>query len=343
MRTLSLFLISVLTFMSCEDRRAFEIDSHVPQVVLNSIISTDSIWSVTLNYTKSITDKGNFRKISDASVKVINLTNGQSFFLEEKANGDYCRELNPVEGHEYELSIDIPNEDIVRASTYVPSVLDVEVLSQAQIDENGDPSLEIDIAIIDNPEEENFYVWDLRPYQAEESNELPVINPSSEIPSVITKDKSERDNQIDDPFLNLPEIKQENKYQFVKGNGTSLNETTKTRSFNSSTYLSDKNAIKGKIHNRLYLNKDILEDIDVSEEVIVVGSGTEGLAGKKPIFQLNVRAVSSELFEYLQTYESYRQNNVVNTSIVAPSEVFSNIENGTGIFGGYNLKTFNIY
>ena len=82
---------------------------------------------------------------------------------------------------------------------------------------------------------------------------------------------------------------------------------------------------------------------NITDNVIVATQGSQALNGKKPIFQLNVRAVSSELYEYLQTYETYRQSNIKNTSVVSPSEIYSNIENGTGIFGGYNLKTFNIY
>jgi|GEM_PF-678481 len=346
MRTLCVFLISILTLQSCEDRRAFEVSNHTPEVVLNSIISTDSIWSVSLNYTKAITDKGDFQKIENASVKVLNLTSGQSFFLDEKQKGSYCRELNPVEGHEYELEVLIEGNDIVRASTYVPSVLDVEVLSKAQVDSEGQPTLEIDIAISDNPYEENFYVWDLRPYSTvQEEKDLPLINPSSEIPSVFTKDKIgfNEDVTSEDLLSDRPEFNQDVIYKFTREPQFGIDDELKTRSFNSSTYLSDKNTVKGKIYNRLLLGSDILADIEIRDDIIISSGGAEVVVDKKPIFQLNVRAVSSELYEYLQTYETYRQNNAKNTSILAPSEIYSNIENGDGIFGGYNLKTFNIY
>ena len=331
--------------MSCEDKRGFEVAGIDPEVVLNSIISTDSTWEVSLSYTKSITAQHDFKKIENASVKVLNLTSGQSFFLTEKENGSYSRQLNPVEGHEYELSIEIENENIVRASTYVPSVLDVEVLSQAQLDEYGEPTLEIDIAISDNPNEQNFYVWDLRPFESEEIEDLPLLNPSSEIPSVVTGDKLDKDyvNSLEDPLSIRPDFAESDTYEYVRGGGSDIGDKGRTKSFNSSTYLSDINAVGGKIYNRLLLKSEILADINITDNVIVATQGTQAVNGKKPIFQLNVRAVSSELYEYLQTYETYRQSNIKNTSVVSPSEIYSNIENGTGIFGGYNLKTFNIY
>ena len=348
MRTLSLIICIIFTFLSCEDKRAFDLDSHEKQIVLNSIISTDSTWDVNLSYTKSIFDKNDHELIGNAEVRVINLTNGQSFFLSEKSQGNYCRALNPSEGHEYELNIKVEDRPLVRATTYVPSVLEVDVISQAVIDEEGTPSIEIDIEISDNPDEENYYVWELIPFKSslddlEDSTQDDPSNEQIQISAVQTLSYLDNNSTVSKP---RNEISANDTYELITqdeeiGNN---NAELKTRSLNSPSFISDKETKEGKIYNRLILNDKLLDNLNFSK---IIESNQDvidtDLENKKPVFQLSVRAVSGELYQYLQTYENYKQSNLTNTSIITPSEIYSNIENGSGIFGGYNLKTFNIY
>ena len=330
-----------LILWSCEDRRNFDVDNFEKEVVLNSIISTDSSWNVQLSYTKSIFDQEDFSIIDEADVRVLNLTNGQSFYLDKKQTGLYARELNPVEGHEYALSINIPGYDEIHARTYVPSVLEVDVVSNFIRDNDGKENIEIDLEITDNPNEENYYVWellevDLNRFSANASSSSPVSTIIEEEASVDAQDDSEdvpndgnpdsATNALLSPnniFSFLTEDDSDNRYQ--------------KKDYNSLSFLSESDVRAGKIANRLILDGKILTNhTDEGEEA-------NSNLNKTPLFELKVMAVSSDLYEYLKSYELYRNNVIKNTSISDPVIIYSNIENGLGIFGGYNLKSFYIF
>lgn len=338
MRTLYIILFVSLAFFSCEERRDLDVIDFEKKVVLNAIISTDSTWHLNLSYTKSIFDTGEFEMISDASVHVLNKTNGQSFFLDEKRNGRYCRQLNPTEGHEYELKIEIEDRPLIKASTYVPSVLNVDVISQAIIDTDGLPSIEIDIEIEDNPNEENFYVWELKPYVTNSDN-VTEGNSEIEIPEIHTLEASVPDSLVLTPIRT--EISKDNIFSLVTNDKYTDTSDSRTKSFNSPSFISDKESKEGKIINRLVLDNEVLNDLN-AESIEIEQEDNNNAEDRVPIFQLSVKAVSGELYKYLQTYEAYKTE-ATNTSIVAPTNIYSNIDNGSGIFGGYSLKTFNIY
>ena len=58
--------------------------------------------------------------------------------------------------------------------------------------------------------------------------------------------------------------------------------------------------------------------------------------------QLRILTVSKELFEYLKSVETFYQSNNTNTSSVNPVDIKSNVENGLGIFGAYELTLIDI-
>ncbi len=53
-------------------------------------------------------------------------------------------------------------------------------------------------------------------------------------------------------------------------------------------------------------------------------------------FYLKVRSVSQDLFKYHQSLKQYQEFDNVNTSISSPTQIYSNIEGGYGIFGSYS-------
>ena len=294
--------ISCLTlFLSCEEEISLSSETSQRKIVINSIISTDSTWNVNLSYSQSIFDNGDFDYIQAASVKVTNLTNEQSFFLKNVGEGDYQRGLKPNEGHTYELEITTHEGETARAVTYVPSVLQVEVMKKDAVDENGKNTIEIDIEIEDNPEEENFYVWEIvetRIIEAEIVEEP--INIDFELAA--EHDSTEVDSEL--------------------------------KSLNSLLFISDDNFNGKKYSTKLTLGNDV---INKGEEG---GDDVNNL--EVPRFSLKIMAVSKDLYEYLRTYELSKQNEIQISSISQPVNVYSNIENGYGIFGGYNLKEFPI-
>ena len=51
-------------------------------------------------------------------------------------------------------------------------------------------------------------------------------------------------------------------------------------------------------------------------------------------FQVRVRSVSKEFYQYLLSFDKY-QNYSFDPTFSQPVQVFSNVEKGFGIFGGY--------
>ncbi|NNE25634.1 MAG: DUF4249 domain-containing protein [Saprospiraceae bacterium] len=299
MLRLTIFILSLTMFLSCEEDVTIKIEDNDRQIVINSIISTDSIWNVNLTYSKSIFSDQEFEYIQAASVKVTNLTNDQSFFLKSIGNGDYQRALMPNEGHSYELEINTDEGESARAVTYVPSVLKVEVMRSNSIDENGNNTIEIDIEIEDNPVEENFYVWE------------------------IVENKIVEEEIVTEPLnidFTLPT-------EFEEGQ-------TELKSLNSLLFISDDKFNGKKYSTKLTLGNDVINNGE--------GGNDNASSSETPRFNLRIMAVSKDLYEYLRTYELYKQTDIAITSINQPVNVYSNIENGLGIFGGYNLKEFPI-
>jgi hypothetical protein len=346
-------IFALLVLIACEDVRQVSSDNFRNEVVLNSIISPDSSWNVHLSYTKSIFDEADFSYINDASVRVLSLTSGQSFFLDNTGGGHYYRDSRPAEGHEYKLEVQLPDREDVLAFSYVPEVIDVAVGSRIVANGEGDTKLEINLEITDNPDEENYYVWELLEVdpvnyaleheRTETSDALPDNDDDASDSTSSSGDISnesgggtqvggyQSDDQIPTEFktehiFSFNSVEQQSKYQ--------------RKELNDLSFLSEADVKAGKIANKLILDSSFISEIDSD---YVFEEQSDDQLGRKPIFELKVMVVSSELFEYLKTYEEYRQNEIKNTSISEPVKVYSNIENGLGIFGGYSLKRFYIY
>lgn len=337
----TLIVISLgLIFWSCEDRRTFDLDDFQKEVVLNSIISTDSSWNVQLSFSKSIFDESDFTIIEDATVRVHNLTNGQSFYLEKKKSGYYSRELHPVEGHEYAITAKVPGFEELKAMTYVPSVLEVDVVSKLTTNNEDRQSIEIDIEITDNPNEENYYVWEL--LEVDQARFAQNGSHSSPVSTIYEPTEPEDDASGSDPD---PSENNENPGSNILSpdNIFSFNDEEESdyqkKDLNSLSFLSESDVRFGKIANRLILDSSIFNGNNPGNNP---GSG-QGEHNKTPLFELQVMAVSSDLYEFLKSYEIYKNDDIKNTSISDPVIIHSNIENGLGIFGGYNLKSFYIY
>ena len=337
--------LAILSFsfliLSCEEKRDINLDDFEKEIVVNGIISTDSIFSIHLSYTKSIFEEGDFNFNDNAIVRIQNLTKPLSFIMKKQLDGKYERAYYPVEGNEYLLTVNVEGKEEIRASTYIPSVVDVNVNSKLSYDTNGFEDLEVEIEIIDDPGVSNYYVWELVEINEEafaQNNEVEegsegTPNPRNGGKVIIDGNTSEEEpiDEIEDD-ISIEEI-----FSFSGEQDESSPYTSKD--LNSYSFLSDDNAKDGKISNKLLIDNSFLpSNIYKPSE-----SEVSGLDDRVPLFELKVMAVSSDLYEYLKAYETYRNSDNKNTSLSNPIPIYSNIENGLGIFGGYSLKSFYIY
>lgn len=92
---------------------------------------------------------------------------------------------------------------------------------------------------------------------------------------------------------------------------------------------------------RIYMKDDAIQGQQYSVNLMVgVANLPEIIADPYSGFEradllVRVRTVSKELYQYLRSYDRYR-NYSFDPTFSQPVQVFSNIENGFGVFGGYS-------
>lgn len=144
------------------------------QLVINSIFEPGKTWSIALSNSKDITDNSTaIEEITDASVIIIESQSRKIKELEHSEKGIY-RSSEPAElGMEYELEVAHPDYGVASAFTTVPSEIELTSIDTSIVELDGAKVLKVDFNIVDNEEEENFYVWDLVSSQEEEIDILP--------------------------------------------------------------------------------------------------------------------------------------------------------------------------
>lgn len=118
-----IFLILIITsiFSSCE--YDYDIDKYfdrfVPQIVLNSVITPDSLIEGDVFWSKSISDTSAFKLVDQFHVKLYE--NDNIIFDDQCSDGVIKTSLYPKEGASYKIELDIPKYGVVKASTNIPT------------------------------------------------------------------------------------------------------------------------------------------------------------------------------------------------------------------------------
>jgi hypothetical protein len=124
---LYLFLIIITT--SCATTATFEIDEPTPKLVVNAILTADSIWNIQVSQSKFILDTIRFESIENATVEVYHqgqfLMNLTDFVPSGFANGiGYYTNLNttirPIAGESYTIKVAAPNFGNTIANDVIP-------------------------------------------------------------------------------------------------------------------------------------------------------------------------------------------------------------------------------
>ncbi len=296
---LIILILTVSVLFSCEEEITLNEFEFTPQLVVNAVVSTDSIWNIHISSSRSILDTGSsIENVENAVVKIRNLGTNQTFYLDHKSGGFYQRHLFPHEGQRYELSVDHAGYEDVAGQTHIPSVINVSMEEHASESEDGTIEHILEIEIEDNPDEDNYYVWELQ----EKIHTLPSEQGQPDVPDA------------NYTFTDVVENKEN------------------TKSLNDPSFLSDKDFNENRYN----------ATIDISQ--LYRSSNTTGddpgVTPEQKRFELRVMAVSEELYKYLRSVDLYAKLQIKNTSQAQPADIFTNIEDGLGIFGGYNLKIF---
>lgn len=122
-----IFYFLILT--SCATTATFEIDEPTPKLVVNAILTADSIWNVQVSQSKFILDTIRFESIENATVEVYHqgqfLMNLTDFVPSDLVTGiGYYTNLNttirPIAGESYTIKVAAPNFEATTANDVIP-------------------------------------------------------------------------------------------------------------------------------------------------------------------------------------------------------------------------------
>ena len=119
------FFPALLSFVGCSE--VFEFKEVLDrQVVVNCILTDNSVQTLSLMWTLD-TKTSKVEGIDGADVTLLDVTGGGPVVtFSSKGNGNYQANYTPAQGHEYELTINIPDREPITAMTRFPSKAKIE-------------------------------------------------------------------------------------------------------------------------------------------------------------------------------------------------------------------------
>jgi len=308
------YLSILLLFGACTEVIELPQIESERKVVVNAVISTQDIWRVDLSYTKSITDPNPIQKVNDAKIKVINKTSGQVFEMDCVKQGQYKYHLNPMEGHEYDLEITTEEGVELYANTAVPNVIDIKPMIEEVKSDDDEIFASVKIDIIDDPNQENFYIWEIVP-----------INKHSVLGESVIK--AEEDETGESQEFTADQISQ----SFTVSSQAEGKEESEEKNLFDPVFFSDSD-FEGTFSTTITVKKSALFSL--------VDNDPESTSNvESPRLKLAVMAVSKELYDRILSLQVH-ESSVNSPTSDGRTILYSNIENGRGIFGAYHLEEF---
>lgn len=322
MRWFSIFYL-LISILSCTK----EVDDISPlsvpeQLVLNGILHPDSIIRITLTKTIAVADARDFPIIPDATVKVYEDDQliGNLVFQDSL----YSLAYYPKEGKRYTVEASVPKYETLYASDVVPFHPVAEACFKKDTTQYSYTDASFDVSIYDNSSEENFY-WLYSTYTSYDARMCEVEADSLLCEGGVLVFLDWRDEYYQS-FSTVPDP------------------------FNSFI-----NTIAGGV--REYDGYVRISDQSLNDQVIVLNIAPPGnyryLASYRTIhdsltYSLVVTNASQHYDRYLKSSVTYYLNNEYGGDdarpnlFAEPTRIYSNVENGTGIFAAYNSASIEI-
>lgn len=307
-------IFTVLILISCERELIIGEVGFTKQVVINSILNPDSTYVVNLSYTKPRDSNDGFDYVDDAKVQIMDVTTQRFFHLSYSGNGDYKLGRKPNPTHEYELEIVTLENKIISAYTIIPDDIQYVVSVDTLFDSNNEfESLNIDIDIENNPDTDEFYTFEIFPYQRLITNKDSLIDPIEFLSTEQSLELS-TDGRFESNFKTLIPFSD-------IGHGNSISET-----FNVGS-----DEIK-------FITAESIEDESGNSGTGDNGTETQNEEQYEEAYAIRIRAVSAQLFDYFNSTElaEAQANDSFGSNISSPAIIMYNITNGLGVFGGSN-------
>lgn len=161
----------IMTMASCEKELDFEYHDIAPLPVIEASIS-ETETEVKITYTTPMNEQMDDMKVTDAIVRVMDLSNGASEMLTADQDGIYRSSTGGIEEHEYEIEVTL-NGETYRSRSRMMEPTMITDLNFYWVKMPGDDMAALQIRFADNELTEDYY-W-IRTYRNGEHYQWSVI------------------------------------------------------------------------------------------------------------------------------------------------------------------------
>ena len=300
MKRLILISFILSTIISCEKIITFEGEDIVPKLVINSIFESDSVFKVHVSNSKSIVGNGSITNIIDASVLIKNTNGNVIDSLTYQNNGFYIGQQYPVQNTTYKLEVNHPNYNSVNSSNEIPDSISINYIDTNTVLTNGFDELEERIELTISFDDP----IGIQNFYLVESY---ITGPFRYMYDFDTT-WSSYDTTLQVEMILTDEVFQNN------GNPKQ----------NS-----------GIFNDLLFNGQTKLLNLEIDKQNEVYADGKEIIIKTENI-KFYLHNISQDYYYYLTSLELY--NDRSGNPFAQPVQVFSNIENGFGIFAGAQIS-----
>ena len=150
------FLLSVILLSSCEEDFILDRSDYKPKIVVNSIFKPGEDWVVNLSSSRDFLVKDSeIRTIENATVTVIEKSNGRELRLNHVGNGKYVSEIYPpLADRTYELIVEADGFETVKATSKAPNKANVINVISDVVDQK---TTKVNFEVKGNTD--NYLIW----------------------------------------------------------------------------------------------------------------------------------------------------------------------------------------
>ena len=296
-----LLLIVSLAITSCTKDFGDGQENFESVIVLNSAFLPGEIMSIKLTNSISIFDKDeNISGVIDARVTVKDEESGELYTLNHVGEGLYQSDIfRPQYEIDYTVIASSEGYGTVEATSSIPYPVIANISNSTEgFNDAGDYEAEIELEFVNEEKAPKFYVWEVV-----DDNEL--FNQDFTF-----------DQVLDNPVM-------------LTSKSDNTDSVLADESFQSRVFYTDNgdnaDPYRSKFITPTTPSFGAQTTSDIDEELA-------------PRIQVRVMTVSEDLYQYFKSVEIYRSRGIHNSSITQPSEIYSNVKGGIGIFAGYHQR-----
>jgi hypothetical protein len=299
-------LLIFLSFSSCEKEIEYEGKTEPTKLVVNSIFDNKNNWSLNVLKTRDILINNDIELVKDATVEIYDDKTNQLvtnlLFVEDKKV--YTSLEKPQSGKTYKLVLKHKDFNNLTAVSNIPDSISFSVKATNKVEENGRTKLDIPIVIKDKKEYKNYYLLRVR-----------------------TDSYYQEDNGFDD--------NSDKKGEFA---GSFYSSFRVKNLFENQNIIDDEEDDEFSTDTYIYFEDKYFDGENKEINVLIDFYDPNPTYDYKLVIEL--ASINYELFQYYKTIDLYFENE--GSPFSQPVQIFNNINNGLGVFGGQHIVERNI-